>query len=110
LDLVDVILHLFDKYVYIGDDLHGVVDEGVNVLRVPAEGIDTGLKGVAHLLNAIGKERLLDREEGREHVVVHLNDKLEVTSLVPVNVYLNVESLCGFRDVHVKEEEVLDFA
>jgi len=109
-DLVDVILHLFDKYVYVADNLHGVVDEGVNVLRVPAESIDTGLKGVAHLLNAIGKERLLDGEEGRKHVVVHLNYKLKVASLVPVNVYLSVESLCGFRDVHVQEEEVLDFA
>ena len=107
-DLVDVILHLFDKDINVADDFHSVVDEGVNVLRVPAEGIDTGLESVAHLLNAISQERLLNGEEGREHVVVHLHDKLKVAGLVPVNIYFSVEGLCGLRDVHVQEEEIFD--
>jgi hypothetical protein len=52
-DFVDIILHLLNEDINVSYDLHSVVDEGVNVIRVPPESINTGLEGIAHLLNAI---------------------------------------------------------
>ena len=39
--LADVLLHLLDELVDVGDDDHSLVDEGIDILGVPLEGVDT---------------------------------------------------------------------
>ena len=100
-DLADVVLHLLDEDVDLGDVLHANGDELVNAFGAPLEGFNTRLEGFHHEVDSLLEEGLLDGQEVSEHVVVHLHDQLELTGLLPVNVHSLVEGLGGGRDLDV---------
>jgi len=59
-DLADVVLHLLDEDVDLGDDLHAVGDEWVDAFGAPLESLYTRLEGVHHEDDSLLEERLLD--------------------------------------------------
>jgi hypothetical protein len=108
--LAHVLLHLLDKLVNFSHDLHGLVDKGVNVVGVPLQGHDTGVKGIEHLLDAGLQQGLLDNKQGAKDIVVHVNGQLKVAGLGTVHIDLLVESRGAGRHLDVNQLQVLDFA
>jgi hypothetical protein len=102
-DLADVLLHLLDEDVDLSDDLHAVGDEGVNSFGAPLKGLYTRLEGVHHEDDSVLEEGLLDGEEVGEHVVVHLDDELELAGLLSVDVDSLVEGLGSLGDLDVQK-------
>jgi hypothetical protein len=107
--LVDVLLHLLDELVNLGNNLQGIADELVNVVAVPAELSNSGLKSVAHLLDAVSEEGLLDGEKSGKDFVVHVNAQFQVAGLSAVQVNLTVKGVGAFGNFNVEQFEVLDF-
>jgi hypothetical protein len=107
--LTDVILHLLDELVNFGNDLHGLVDKRVNIVGVPLELSNAGVKGIQHHLNAVSEKGLLDLEKGCEHIIVHVYSELKVTGLGAVNVYFSVKIGGTLGHFDVDKLQVLDF-
>ena len=49
-------------------------------------------------------------EQSSQHIVVHLDDELEVAGLLPVDIYAAVELLSSLGDFQVEEEQVFNFS
>lgn len=60
----NIFLHFLDELVNFSDYLHCLVDEGVDVLRVPLKLGDARVQGVQHHLDAVLKQGLLNRQKG----------------------------------------------
>jgi hypothetical protein len=104
----DVLFHFLDEFVNFSHDAHGLVDEGVNVIRVPLESVNSGLQGLIHLLDALHHQGLLDGEKGCNNVIVHLNNQVQTTGPSPVDINLGEKTTGAVRHWDVKNLEVLD--
>jgi hypothetical protein len=78
----DVVLHFLYKSINFCYNLHGLVDEGVDSIRVPLECINTSLESFVHLINTIGEQWLLNNQELGKHGIVHIDNKLKLASLM----------------------------
>lgn len=107
--LFDVLFHLLNKFIDLSADLKSLVDEGVDTVRVPLKGYETGVKGVKHLLNAVSQKWLLNIEKSSQNFVEHVDGDLKITGLVAVMVNLCVKLGSTLRDFNVNELQVLDF-
>lgn len=110
LNFLDVVLHLLDKLVLVSDHCHCLVDEWVNAMRVPHESLNTSLQRVVHLLDSLSKKWLLNWEENRKNLVVHVGDDLEVSSLSSVHINFLVKEMSSLWHLDVHEEEILDLS
>ena len=61
------------------------------------------------LLNALGEKGLLDGEQGRQDVVVHVHDQVKVAGLAAINIHLLENGGSSLGDLDVKKLQVLDF-
>mmetsp|Transcript_20734 Transcript_20734/g.31851 ORF Transcript_20734/g.31851 Transcript_20734/m.31851 type:complete len:572 (-) Transcript_20734:732-2447(-) len=109
LHLLDVVLHLLDEFVDFSDNLHGLVDEGFDVLRVPLKGLDTGVESFVHALDAVSQQRLLHMQQSAQDLVVHVHDDLQVARLSTVYVDLLVQEGSSLGYFNVEQQQVLDF-
>lgn len=105
----DVLFHLFDKLINLSHDCHSLVDEWIDVILVPLESVDTWLEGLVHLLDSLHHQRLLNRQQCCDDVVVHLNGEVKTSSPSPVGVDFLEKLLCALRHSVVLELQVLDF-
>lgn len=107
--LADVVLHLLDELVNFGNNFHGLVDKGVDVIGVPLELSNAGVEGIQHHLNAVSEEGLLHLKKSCEHIVVHVDSEFEVTSLSTVYVDFSVKIGGTLGHFDVDKLQVLDF-
>jgi hypothetical protein len=108
LHLLHVVLHFLDEVVNFLDDAHASVDELVDSLRVPSEGVNTWLEGLVNLIDTVLEEGLLNIQEGRKDLVVHVDNEVEVSSLATINVDFLEEDGSSLGYIDVKELEILD--
>jgi hypothetical protein len=108
LNLLDVILHFLNEVIDFLYDSHASVDELVDSLRVPSEGVNTWLERLVNLINTVLEEGLLNIQESGKDLVVHVDNKVEVSSLATINVDFLEEDRSSLGYVDVKELEILD--
>lgn len=108
LHLVHIVLHLFDQLIDVFDDLHGGVDEGINVLAIPLELSDAWHQRLVHPFDPVVEQWLLNWKKSRENAIVHVNDDLQVASLRSVRVDLLVEERGALRYFVILLSQVLD--
>lgn len=107
--LVDVGLDLSNKLIDLCNDDHSLVDEGIDILGAPLQGVNSGLERLVHLLNSVHHERLLNWEESCDDVVVHLNNKIKTTTPSAIGVDFVEKFLGTIRHTIVLEQKIFNF-
>jgi len=107
--LADILFHLFDEFINIGDNLHSLVDKRINVLRVPLESINTWLESLIHRLNTSHHQGLLNWEEGCDNVIVHLDNKVKTSSPSSVSINFAEKAISTIRNLNIKDLKIFDF-
>ena len=110
LDGLQVVRHLGQQLRRELHSVHGLRDEQVRAVALPVEVAQARCQRLVHLVQVLLHQRPLDRQQLLLDAVVHIDDQVQVASMLAERLRLLVNRERRVGDAEPKQQEVLDLS